>query len=141
MDWLEQLKRRQAFDMYIQYPIIIEKGNQNTAWGISVPDIEGCFSASDEEVDILVNAREAILAHLEFSADVPVPSKLSDHINNVDSKHYVLLVDIDLSKLTGPAKRINITIPQGVLAQIDIAAKNSGKSRSAFLTEAAMRSI
>jgi len=43
-------------DMNIQYPVLIERGFQGTAWGIIVPDLPGCFSAAD----ILNHAREAI---------------------------------------------------------------------------------
>ena len=62
--------------MKIQYPVLIEKGSKDTAWGIIVPDLPGCFSAADEEADILDNAREAILLHLEALEDVPQPSSL-----------------------------------------------------------------
>ena len=43
--------------------------DKNTAWGIVVPAFDkvnlGCFSASDEEKDIFVNAEEAILMMAE----------------------------------------------------------------------------
>ena len=49
------------------------------------------------------------------------------------------LIDIDLSSIVGPAKRINITIPEFALAKIDAAASSVGKSRSEFLTDAGLR--
>lgn len=124
--------------MKIQYPVLIEKGSKNTAWGIIVPDLPGCFSAADEEADILNNAREAILLHLEALEDIPQPSSLE----SIDGAGFTVgLVDVDLSQIQGAAKRINITIPAGVLAKIDAAANAAGVSRSAFLTEAAIKKM
>jgi predicted RNase H-like HicB family nuclease len=127
--------------MYIQYPIIAEQGDHETAWSIYVPDIEGCFSAADDESGILENAREAVLGHLDVLGEIPKPSKLSQHLGKLKNKQYAILVDVDLSKLEGPAKRINITIPANVLNKIDLAAKTKGKSRSEFLAESALKNI
>lgn len=127
--------------MHIQYPIIVEQGDENTAWSIYVPDIQGCFSAADNESEILENAREAILGHLDVLGEVPQPSKLSQYQKKLKDKQFAILVDVDLSKLEGPSKRINITIPSHVLNKIDMAAKSKGKSRSEFLAESALRNI
>jgi|CXWL01.1.fsa_nt_gi predicted RNase H-like HicB family nuclease len=124
--------------MKIQYPVLIEKDSQGTAWGIIVPDLPGCFSAADKEADILDNAREAILLHLEALEDIPKPSSLE----SIDSAGFTIgLVDVDLSQIHGAAKRINIIIPAGVLARIDAAANAAGMNRSAFLTEAAIKKM
>lgn len=80
--------------MKIQYPILIEKGDDKTAWGIIVPDIPGCFSAADNDADILTNAREAILFHLASLGEIPKPSRLSDI--NTDG-FTVELVEINFS--------------------------------------------
>ncbi len=124
--------------MKVQYPVLIQKGNEKTAWGIIVPDLPGCFSAADEQASILDNAREAILLHLEALDSIPEPSSL----DTVDSKGFTLgLVDVDLSQIQGPSKRINVTIPAGVLARIDAAANAKGENRSQFLTNAALERI
>ena len=124
--------------MKVQYPIIVEEGGNETAWGITVPDLTGCFSAADNENDILDVAREAILLHLEGLENIPDASPIENftHDNNL-----VLLVDVDLAQFEGQAKRINITVPQGLLLQIDRAAKLEGKTRSDFLTEAARKNL
>lgn len=124
--------------MKVQYPVLIEKGDKDTAWGIIVPDLPGCFSAADEQADILDNAREAILLHLETLDTIPEASSL----DNIDSGDFTLgLVDVDLSQIQGPSKRINVTIPAGVLARIDAAANAKGENRSQFLTNAAIERI
>ena len=124
--------------MKLQYPILIEKGDTDTAWGIIVPDMPGCFSAADKQEDILDNAREAILLHLEALADIPSPSKLGD----VDSKGFIVgLVDINLDDFSGKSKRINITVPEIALSKIDAIAASQGKSRSAYMTESALANL
>ena len=48
--------------------------DRNTAFGVIVPDLPGCFSAGDSYQDALVNAREAITLHLESLADMGLDS-------------------------------------------------------------------
>jgi predicted RNase H-like HicB family nuclease len=128
--------------MKIQYPILIEPEDDNKAWGIIVPDLQGCFSAADNEAYLLDNAREAILLHLESVGDIPEPTALEKHRSRArKEKLYLSLVDVDLSLLERPAKRINVTIPAGVLLRIDAAARTQGKNRSAFLTESALKNM
>ena len=124
--------------MKIQYPILLEKGDENTAFGIIVPDLPGCFSAADNESDRLDNAREAILLQLEALDTLPKASR----VTSVKKRGFVsALIDIDLSLIEGKTKRINVTIPADLLMRIDAAAKTEGKTRSAYLTIAALHEI
>jgi predicted RNase H-like HicB family nuclease len=125
--------------MKLQYPVLIEQGDENTAWGIIVPDLPGCFSAADNEADILDNAREAVLLHLSALDDIPTPSSLFEV--KAEEGMVVSLVDIDLAGLEGPAKRINITVPVALLSRIDAAAKARGVSRSSYMTESALMAV
>ncbi|SFN68354.1 Predicted nuclease of the RNAse H fold, HicB family [Xenorhabdus japonica] len=52
------------------YPIAIEIGDENHAYGVVVPDISGCFSAGDSMEDAVKNAKEAITGHLELLAEM-----------------------------------------------------------------------
>jgi predicted RNase H-like HicB family nuclease len=125
--------------MKLQYPVLIERGDEDTAWGIIVPDLPGCFSAADNEADILDNAREAILLHLSALEDIPVPSSLTEV--KAEEGMVISLIDIDLAGLEGPAKRINITVPVALLSRIDAAAKAKGVSRSSYMTESALMAV
>ena len=49
-----------------------------------------------------------------------------------------VLVDVDISKLSSKAKRINITVRERVLAVIDEAAAGEGETRSGLLARAAI---
>ena len=35
----------------MKYPIAIEPGDDESSWGVVVPDLPGCFSASDDGLD------------------------------------------------------------------------------------------
>jgi predicted RNase H-like HicB family nuclease len=49
----------------MRYPIAIETGDAEHAYGVLVPDLPGCFSAGDTLDEALANSREAILLHVE----------------------------------------------------------------------------
>lgn len=126
----------------MKFPIAIEPATENTAWGVVVPDLPGCFSAGDSAEDAFVNAVEAIEAHCEIlaedGADIPVPRPLGEWQSDPEFAGWVwALVDVDVSRFEGRAEKINITLPRRLLAKIDSYAKAHGESRSGFLAEAA----
>lgn len=62
----------------MRYPVLIEAGDERTAWGVVVPDLPGCFSAADTLDDALTAAEEAALAWIDVALDegrsIPTPS-------------------------------------------------------------------
>ena len=111
-------------------------------FGVTVPDLPGCFSAGDSIEEAIDNACEAILAHTEVMAEVgesiPLPSEIVDMADFYPDEGTALLayVDVDLEPVLGPAKRINITIRPTVLQIIDIRARARGMNRSEYLAYA-----
>lgn len=67
--------------MKVHYPVAVEPGDDNTTYGVIVPDIPGCFSAGDTLEEALNNVKEAIVLQLEAVAeqgeDAPVSSDIS----------------------------------------------------------------
>jgi len=127
----------------MRYPIAIEKGDAGHAYGVVVPDIAGCFSAGDTLDEAITNAEDAILLELEevVEAGRALPSASSLEALQAEEKYVGwtwALVDVDLGKLGGPAKRINITMPERLLGSVDAYAKQHGETRSGFLARAAM---
>ncbi len=130
----------------MRYPIAIELGDERHACGVTVPDLPGCFSAGDTLDDALNNAEEAILLHLEGLLEdgqsIPQPSRLEDLQRKPDYQGWVwAVVEADLAKLSGKARRLNITLPERVLAIIDDAANREGESRSGLLARAALEYV
>ena len=102
----------------MRYPIVIHK-DENSDYGVIVPDIPGCFSAGDTYDEALSNAKEAIECHLEGllldQEALPIATSLEHWVEDEDYKHGVwAIIEIDLTEISGKAKRINITIPERV---------------------------
>lgn len=122
--------------------VVIHK-DPDSDYGVTVPDLPGCYSAGYSIEDALAQTREAIELHLEgmFEDGGSLPD-LSTIENLRRRKNYRdgtwAIVEIDLSKISGRAKRINITLPERLLDQIDKAASAERISRSGYLAKAAM---
>ncbi|KTD31828.1 type II toxin-antitoxin system HicB family antitoxin [Legionella israelensis] len=127
----------------MRYPVVIHK-DENSDFGVMAPDIPGCYSAGSTYDEALNNMVEAIECHLEGllldNETIPVGSSMDLWVHDEEFKEGVwAFVDIDLSQISGKAKRINITIPERVLNLIDLYAKShSIKNRSSFLADAAL---
>ena len=126
----------------MRYPVLIHK-DADSDYGVSVPDLPGCFSAGETLEDALENAEEAVLTHVEglLADDDPVPQpntleKLKESTN--DPIAVWAIISVDFSKLSQKAKRVNITVPERLLSKIDSFAEKEGETRSGFLVSAAM---
>lgn len=127
----------------MNYPIAIHK-DEYSDYGVTVPDLPGCFSAGETLEEAAAMAKDAIQCHVEGllldGENLPQPRSLEEHRKNEDhTKAIWMLVAVDLEKISGKARRINITIPEPALARIDAFAKKMGESRSSFLTRAALQ--
>lgn len=121
------------------FPVVIHK-DKESSYGVTIPDIPGCFTAGDTLDEALANIQEAVECHLEGETKTPKPSNIDKYIHNPNYKGGVwVLVDIDLSFMSGKAVRINITVPEKILRRIDKAAKKRGVPRSVFLVDAASK--
>lgn len=122
----------------MKYPIAIEPGDAQSAFGVVVPDLPGCFSAGDTLDEAIDNAREAIELWLETVIDdggaVPVARPIAEHQADPAYAGWVwAVVDVDLATLSDKAERINITLPARVLRRIDRDAKAAGETRSGYI--------
>jgi predicted RNase H-like HicB family nuclease len=130
----------------MRYPIAIEPGTDETSHGVVVPDLPGCFSAGDTIDDAIDNAAEAILVWCEAAVEngeaVPSATSVTAHAKKREFKGWTwAVVDVPVEQLMGPAERVNITLPQRVLAAIDHQAKAGGETRSGFIARVAMSAI
>jgi len=126
----------------MRYPVVIHK-DKTSDYGVTVPDLPGCFSAGDTLEDALTQAVEAIECHLEGllldGEEIPPAQSIETHLENRDYAGGTwALVSVDLSRLVSKAKRINITLPERVLALVDEQAKREGETRSGLLARAAL---
>jgi len=129
----------------MQFPIVLHT-DDGTHYGVSVPDLPGCFSGGEGIEDALASAREAIDLHLEGlledGGEIPLVGSITRHQHNPDFAGGVwALVDVDTSRFDGKAEKINITVPRRILSRIDACARARGTSRSGFLVQAAVREM
>ena len=125
------------------YIALIHKDG-DSAWGVSFPDVPGCFSAADREEDILPNAIEALGLHLD-GQDLPeardVTGIASEHGVAEDLRAGAFLMAVPHVTMAHKAVRANISLDKGVLDAIDAAARERGLTRSSFIAEAALNEI
>ncbi|WP_367159921.1 type II toxin-antitoxin system HicB family antitoxin [Kozakia baliensis] len=127
----------------MRYPIVIESGTDDTAFGVVFPDLPGCFSAGDTLDEAVSNAAEAAAVWIEDMIDhgqaVPKPSSLDAIRNNAEWSGWTVgFVTIDPAIFDETAERVNITLPKRVLARLDALAKEAGETRSGFIAKMAI---
>jgi predicted RNase H-like HicB family nuclease len=129
----------------MRYPVVIHKDPMSD-YGVTVPDLPGCFSAGATMDEALASVAEAIECHLEGlmldGEPLPTPTSVEHHVGNADFADGVwALVSVDFIKLSGKARRVNITIPERLLSLIDEYASRHGETRSGLMTQAALEFI
>ncbi|WP_271270709.1 type II toxin-antitoxin system HicB family antitoxin [Aliamphritea hakodatensis] len=128
----------------MRYPVVIHH-EENSAYGVTVPDIPGCFSAGNTMDDAIDNVREAIEFHLEGLAEdgeiAPAASPVSAFEHQFPGGTWAL-VDIDITPFSGKTEKVTITLSSISVRQIEKQSqKGHGKNRSAFLADSAVKEI
>jgi predicted RNase H-like HicB family nuclease len=125
----------------MRFPVVLHT-DDGVRYGVTVPDLPGCFSAGDTFDAALASVAEAIDLHVEglvdTGGDLPECRAISAHRANPDYADGIwAVVEVPVEKYFGPAEKINITLPRRLLVRIDDHAKACGMTRSGFLAEAA----
>jgi predicted RNase H-like HicB family nuclease len=125
----------------MRYPVVLHT-DDGVRFGVTVPDLAGCFSAGDSFEAALESVQEAIDLHLEGitedGEEIPLPRPIAQHRTHPDYADGVwAMVDVNVARFDGRAEKINITLPRRLLAKIDDYARTHGATRSGFLAEAA----
>ena len=126
------------------YIAIVHK-EAKSDFGVSFPDFPGCITAGqtiDEAKDM---AQDALILHihgmLEDGEQMPTPSKLEDIMADPDYSDATAYLVVSVPGAKPRTVRVNITMPEMTLKQIDAAAKKRGMSRSSFLVHAAQNAL
>ena len=125
-------------------PVAIHK-DTDSLYGVTVPDIPGCFSAGETIEEALSNTREAIVLHLEGMLEdgeaVTVSTRQIEEL--AQEADYAgatwALIDVDLQRLSLKQTRFNVSWPEYLLARIDAYAEAHHETRSGLLAKAAER--
>lgn len=129
----------------MKFPVVIHK-DSDSDYGVTVPDVVGCFSAGETVEEALDNIQEALALHFESlvadSEPLPQGQAIDAHLDNPDYAGGVwAVVEFDITPYLGKSVRFNATLPQFLLQRIDDYVKNhpEQQSRSGFLASAALR--
>jgi predicted RNase H-like HicB family nuclease len=129
------------------YPVYVHPGDDAHSHGVEVPDFPGCFSAADDLQDLPRMVQEAVEVWCDGEdMDLPAPSELATLVTKpqyVGGAWFLLPVDVSRLDVRSNQKpvRINISMPAGLVHDIDMAARASGATRSGFLAKAARQAI
>lgn len=131
----------------MKYPVVLHT-DDGVNYGVTVPDVAGCFTAGKNHDEALDMAVEAIFLHLESlleeGEDIPKANTITFHQNNPDYKDGIwAIVDVDITPLLGKSEKINVTLPHLLISKIDRAVSSNPryKSRSGFLAEASKKAL
>ncbi len=126
------------------YPVYVHFGDSAHADGAQVPDFPGCFSAADDWQDLPRMVQEAVEVWcMGEDMDLPAPTALEVLAARPEFTGGVwMLIDVDVSHLEVQSSaqkpmRINISMPTGLVHEIDAYARSHGATRSGFLAQAA----
>lgn len=123
---------------------LVEK-DHGSAYGVTFPDLPGCFSAADTEDELLPNAMEALEVFFEGNSERHSPSAIEDLTGKPEIAdalaHGAFFLTVPYILNNGGTTRVNITINRGLLRSVDAEAERRKMTRSAFLAQAAEREI
>ena len=126
-----------------QYIALIHK-DADSDFGVSFPDLPGCITAGTTLEEARAFAAEALALHLEGLAEdgeaIPAPSTLDAVMQDAANRDAVAFL-VPAPKLAEKTVRVNITLSESVLEEIDRAADRNGMTRSGFLVNAARRAM
>lgn len=122
--------------------IAVVHKDPKSAYGVSFPDLPGCFSAADTLEALLPNACEALSLWFEDSDDV-VPRDIAAIRSEVadDLAQGAFLLAVPRVSNAGKSVRVNLSLDRGTVEAIDAAAASRRMTRSAFVAEAARNEI
>lgn len=133
----------------MKYSIMFLYDDKSADYQVSVPDLPGCaitektIDLGMEEITKSIKSHLAILA--EYGEKVPSAKGLESHRKNyiLENPHtfsqaFWAIVSIDVTPYLGKSHKINVTLPELLIAQIDdkVSKSSDYKTRSGFIASA-----
>jgi predicted RNase H-like HicB family nuclease len=128
----------------MQFYIALIHKEADSDYGVSFPDFPGAITAGNTLDEARQMAAEALAFHIEgMVADneaVPEPSSLEAIMSDPENRDGVAIL-VGVGPLNAKAVRINITMQEDILREVDAYSEANGLTRSGFLAKAARAAI
>lgn len=127
-------------------PVAIHK-DEHSVYGVTIPDLQGCFSYGETIAEALENAKEAAYFHIDGLIEDGLfhnlnPSSIEDLQQQDDYVGAVwAMVEIDPAKISQQQTRFNVSWPQYLLDRVDEYTAAHHETRSGFLAKAALNAM
>ena len=135
----------------MKYAIVFSNIQNTGQYQVVVPDLPGC-SISAESIDSgLEKISQSIKSHLailaEYGEKIPSALTVEKHRQQyaIDNPHtysqaFWAIIDIDISAYLGKSHKINVTLPELLIKQIDerVSKSSAYKTRSGFIASACL---
>lgn len=116
--------------------------DEDSAYGVTFPDLPGCHSAADRVEDVLQNACDALELWFQDAKEIkPMRLDQAHAAASRDLAQGAFLIAVPRIANDHRVVRVNVSLERGILDAIDRAASERGLTRSAFIAEAARNSI
>lgn len=116
--------------------------DEDSAFGLSFPDLPGVFSAADDEADLIAQATEALALYFETEPMIdPMPIERVRAFAKDDLEEGAYILGVPFIEDISRSVKLTISTTIGVQRAIDSYAKQRNMTRSKVLTEAVLREI
>lgn len=128
----------------MRYPVFVQDLGDET-YEVIVPDLAPhCSTFGDSMDSALEKSKETIELYIEGllidEETIPAPTQIEILKSYPQYSDGIwAIVSVDISSLSGKAKRVNVTLPERLLTQVDRFASARGETRSGFLAQAALK--
>jgi predicted RNase H-like HicB family nuclease len=125
------------------YPALLHHHAADADYGVTFPNFPGCVSCGDTQQEAIEMAHEALQLHVkgmtEDGETLPEPYPVDGIPEDPELQTDIVAVALIGAVIPRPPKRVNISMDEALLEEIDRGAYAYGMSRSSFLAEASRR--
>lgn len=138
----------------MKYAVIFMLRESSNIYDVSIPDLPGCLVQAESVDDGLEKIMQAIQSHLtilaEYGEKIPSALTIESHRKNFAlanpytfAQAFWAVVNIDITPYLGKSHKINVTLPELLIAQIDDKVSKSVdyKTRSGFIACACLAEL
>lgn len=128
----------------MKYPLCFTENVVTQTCKVTVPDLPGCEVSSESMDEAFNDIKMVIENHLkilsEYGEPIPQGNKISDHQKNIMDVVWGL-IEIDITPYLGRSHKINVTLPELLIKQIDdrVSKSHEHKTRSGFIADACIK--